>query len=87
MSDQLTIYYQNVRGIRTKLHDVYKNVLTCNYQVIVFTETWLNDNIFTAEILDDRYQGILTLVELNGFNKCLSLMLCLKLLVVVSVQL
>ncbi|CAH2087196.1 unnamed protein product [Euphydryas editha] len=69
MSGQLTIYYQNVRGIRTKLHDVYKNVLTCNYQVIIFTETWLNDNIFTAEILDDRYQVFRRDRQSNTFDK------------------
>lgn len=69
MSVQLSIYYQNVRGIRTKLQDVYKNVLLCNYQVIIFTETWLNDNIFTAEILDDRYQIFRRDRQSNTFSK------------------
>ncbi|XP_045459260.1 uncharacterized protein LOC123669713 [Melitaea cinxia] len=51
------------------MQDVYKNVLTCNYQIIVLTETWLNDNIFTAEILDHRYQVFRRDRQSNTFDK------------------
>lgn len=51
----VSIYYQNVRGLRTKTNDVYKNILINNYNIIVFTETWLNCNISNSEFIDERY--------------------------------
>lgn len=51
----LTFYYQNTRGLRTKTNDLYGNVLQCSYDVIVFSETWLNSNIFDNELFDSRY--------------------------------
>lgn len=51
----VSIYYQNVRGMRTKTEDVLNNILINNYSVIVFTETWLNCNIMESEFVDDRY--------------------------------
>lgn len=56
MSNNLSIYYQNVRGMRSKLQDIYKSVLSLDYEIIILTETWLNCDIFDAEIFDDRYQ-------------------------------
>lgn len=52
---KFNIYYQNVRGIRSKVHDVYKNILLTDYKVIVFTETWLNSSISKSEFIDSRY--------------------------------
>lgn len=49
------IYYQNVRGLRTKTNDFYKNVQCCNFDIIILTETWLNDSVINAEIFDNRY--------------------------------
>lgn len=51
----LDIYYQNVRGMRTKTEDIFKNVLLTSYDIIAFTETWLNPNISNGEFLDPRY--------------------------------
>ncbi|CAH2109043.1 unnamed protein product [Euphydryas editha] len=51
----INIYYQNVRGLRTKTEDVLKNILINNYNVIVFTETWLNSNVTNLEFIDKRY--------------------------------
>lgn len=51
----LNLYYQNTRGLRTKTHDFYCNLSCCNYDVIILTETWLNNKIFNNEIFDDRY--------------------------------
>ena len=51
----LDIYYQNVQGLRTKTNSTLRNVLTSNYKIIAFTETWLNVNINNNEIIDDRY--------------------------------
>lgn len=51
----LNIYYQNVRGLRTKTSDVFRKILLGSYDVIVFTETWLVDDIFSSEMFDGRY--------------------------------
>lgn len=51
----INIYYQNVRGLRTKTSNLYRNICLSAYDVIVFTETWLVDDIFSSELFDDRY--------------------------------
>ncbi|CAH2084841.1 unnamed protein product [Euphydryas editha] len=51
----VNIYYQNVRGLRTKTEDILTNVLINSYNVIVFTETWLNSNVTNSEFIDKRY--------------------------------
>lgn len=50
-----TIYYQNVRGLRTKTNQLYLNSLNLNLDVIIFTETWLTDNYENSEIFSDKY--------------------------------
>lgn len=46
----LSIYYQNVRGLRTKTNDLHLVLSSCDYDIIVFTETWLRDDISNAEL-------------------------------------
>lgn len=53
--DYLSIYYQNTRGLRTKTEELYNNILLSSYDIIVFTETWLNSNICNSELIDSRY--------------------------------
>lgn len=52
---EVLIYYQNVRGLRTKLTDLFNAVLTCSYPIIILTETWLTDAFYNSEIFDSRY--------------------------------
>lgn len=52
----MIIGYQNVRGLNTKLVNLFANSYSFHYHVIIFTETWLKDNIFDTEILCARYQ-------------------------------
>ncbi|XP_045448733.1 uncharacterized protein LOC123657199 [Melitaea cinxia] len=51
----LSVFYQNCRGLKTKLNTIYMNILSHNYDVIVLTETWLNSNICDSEFIDARY--------------------------------
>ena len=44
-----------MRGLRTKVNSFYLNVLANNYDVIIMTETWLNDTVFDHELIDHRY--------------------------------
>lgn len=46
----LEIYYQNVRGVRTKLRLLTCNALLCSYDVVVFTETWLTSDFYDNEL-------------------------------------
>jgi hypothetical protein len=52
----LSVYYQNCRGLRTKLHTLYMQILSHNYDVIILTETWLHCNITDNELFDFRYR-------------------------------
>lgn len=49
------IYYQNVRGLRTKTLHFKRNIQLCKYDVIVLTETWLLDGIKTEELFSNVY--------------------------------
>ncbi|KAJ8716725.1 hypothetical protein PYW07_003352 [Mythimna separata] len=50
-----SLYYQNSRGIRTKLNTLYMNILSNCFDVIVLTETWLIPAINNQEFIDKRY--------------------------------
>lgn len=57
-SNNLSIYYQNVqnvRGLRTKCVDLYNSVLCSDYDIILITETWLQNDILNSELFDMRY--------------------------------
>lgn len=51
----ISIYYQNVRGLRTKSHEFLSNILDCDYDVVCVTESWLNDGFYSSEYFDSRY--------------------------------
>lgn len=51
----INIYYQNVRGLRTKTSNLLRNVCINNYDIIVLTETWLVDSVSNSELFDSRY--------------------------------
>lgn len=51
----LNIYYQNVRGLRTKTNTIFRNLLQQDNDIVCFTETWLHGSIFDTEIFDSRY--------------------------------
>lgn len=66
MSDQLlnyemhflkgvSVYYQNVRGLKTKTGEFLSNILNRDIDVVVLTETWLNDSIHCSELFDKCY--------------------------------
>lgn len=55
MNKSLCFYYQNCRGLRTKLHTIYMNILAHNYDIIILTETWLHLDIPDSDVVDSRY--------------------------------
>lgn len=50
----LSIYYQNVRGLRTKTN-IRTEISASQYDIIIFTEHWLNENFSSSEYFDENY--------------------------------
>ena len=55
MDKRLLIYYQNVRGLRTKTNTFFDNLLNSEYDIICLTETWLLPGIYDTELFDSRF--------------------------------
>ena len=53
--DSLRIYYQNVRGLRTKIDTFFLAVSEAEYDLIVLTETWLDDRIYSTQLFGALY--------------------------------
>lgn len=51
----MIVYYQNCRGLRTKLNTLFMNILSECYDIIVLTETWLVPDIHENLFIDSRY--------------------------------
>lgn len=54
-SSKLKMYYQNIRGMRTKSKAFFEKMIANGYDVILLCETWLNDNFYDSEFFDNRY--------------------------------
>lgn len=57
-----------MRGLRTKTIDFYLNVLTCNFDIIVLSETWLAYDIRDSELFCSRYLVYRRDRESSGFH-------------------
>lgn len=44
------VYFQNVRGLRTKLQLLYENISYSQYDIVVLNETWLTHDMDSAEL-------------------------------------
>ncbi|XP_053686448.1 uncharacterized protein LOC128735987 [Sabethes cyaneus] len=49
------IYHQIVRGLRTKIDDVFLATNDCNFDVIIFTETGLDDSILSLQLFGNAF--------------------------------
>ena len=54
-SDRLLIVYQYVGGLNSKLSKLFVDSHDFMYDVFVFNETWLNESVFNAVILCNKY--------------------------------
>lgn len=48
----LTVYYQNTRGLRTKTHDFFSSTNGSSYGIICISETWLNNGVHNGELFN-----------------------------------
>lgn len=51
----VTIHYQNVRGLRSKMNAFYLNSFNFTAQVIALTETWLKSDNLNTELFSNEY--------------------------------
>lgn len=53
--DQLQLYYQNVNGLRSKSSAYHLSLIASSYDIVVFTESKLNDSVHTSEIIPSGF--------------------------------
>lgn len=51
----LSLFYQNVRGLNTKINQARTFVNSNCYDIIGITETWLSDGVLSSEIFNNDY--------------------------------
>ncbi|KAG5869562.1 hypothetical protein JTB14_035888 [Gonioctena quinquepunctata] len=56
--ENMSCYYQNFRGLRTKLNHFKLSTEGENYDLILGTETWLNESIYSSEFINCNRYGI-----------------------------
>lgn len=49
------MYYQNVRGLRTKIDSFFLAASDTKYDLIVLTETWLDGCILSTQLFDSSF--------------------------------
>lgn len=50
---KISVYYQNVGGMRSKIRSFFLTSVSLDYDVIVLTETWLYDGIRNSELTEE----------------------------------
>lgn len=68
-AQQLNIFYQNCRGFGSKISDIYENILSNNYDIILLAETRLTSGAFDSKIFDSRYSVFRQDRDLNATGK------------------
>lgn len=82
--NNLTVYYQNCRGMRTKLRTIFFNIMSNSYDIIILSETWLNSSINDNEFIDQRYiiyrcdRDLKLTQKSDGGGVLVAVMRCLK---------
>ncbi|GBO25617.1 hypothetical protein AVEN_206052-1 [Araneus ventricosus] len=51
----MTLFYQNVRGLRTKTVEFYSSAASVEHDVICVTESWLCEDIDSWHLYDEQY--------------------------------
>lgn len=52
---QISVYYQNLRGLCSRYKRFFCTATSCDYHVIILTETWLKNFFQSAEYFDNSY--------------------------------
>ncbi|XP_063923769.1 uncharacterized protein LOC135137920 [Zophobas morio] len=65
----ISLYYQNVRGLNSKLLRFSNAVAACAYDLIALSETWLHSGVNDSEVFDQNYEIIRRDRDLLRTNK------------------
>lgn len=56
MTRNLKLYYQNVKGLRSRIkHGLKSEITLANFDIVSITESWLNANFNSSEIFDETF--------------------------------
>lgn len=55
ISNSFSIYYQNCRGLNSKINSFFLSMLSADYDVIAVTESWLKPNVLSSELFGNSY--------------------------------
>ncbi|XP_044760253.1 uncharacterized protein LOC123317710 [Coccinella septempunctata] len=55
---EVTIFYQNCRGLNTKLSPFFRSACEYTYDIVCITETWLGDSVFDGELFPPGYKVV-----------------------------
>lgn len=48
----VSLYYNNIRGMSSKKDHILLSTTSCDYDLIVLSETWLKEGKFSAEFFE-----------------------------------
>ena len=51
----ISVYYQNVRSVRSKVNNLYCFLTNLEYDFICLTETWLDPSVSSSELIPKSY--------------------------------
>lgn len=58
-----------MRGLKTKLRNVLYNTSIIDYDIYIFTETWLNSTIFSSELFDSNLFNVFRCDRREAFRR------------------
>lgn len=58
MHNDIVVYYQNTRGLRSKTDKILNSTHLHEYSVIALTETWLDPSIDSSELFSAKYPNV-----------------------------
>ena len=53
---KLSLYYQNVPGVNSKLIELDNSLISCDCHLVSLSETWLNDSVVNTEVCPDSFE-------------------------------
>lgn len=58
MANELSVYFQNVRGLRSKTKSMFLNSAIGDFDIICCVETWLNSSVSSSELFDPTLYAV-----------------------------
>ena len=62
----IRFYFQNVRGLKSKINHIYLASIDCEFDVLILVETWLDDRITSIQLFGEDF--VVYRVDRNHMN-------------------